>query len=184
LGETVGRGGARRPAGSRRKRVLDIAGTLAVLIFYAPVMTLLMLGMRLRRGGPILEQEETVGLGGRTFGRWRFRPAAEDDVCADIIERSGLTYLPSAINVLAGEMSLVGPEPHGTERSRYLQRGNPDYERRFEARPGMIWPRAEDGRSALVVELAYLAEWRTRLDLKIMGLHAFDGLFGEASEAG
>ena len=180
----MGRWRVRHPAGSKRKRVLDVAGALAILIFYAPVMTLLMLGTRLKRGGPVLEREETVGLGGRMFGRWRFRPPAEDDVCADIIERSGLTYLPSAINVLAGDMSLVGPEPHGPERSRYLRRGNSDYERRFEARPGLIWPRAEDGRSALIVELAYLAEWRTRLDLKIMGLHAFDGLFGATSEVG
>lgn len=181
--EAVEHGEAKRPAASKRKRALDMVGALAMIIFYAPVTMLLMLGLWLRRPGPILDQEETVGLGGRSFNRWRFRQSDGRDVCAEIIERAGLVYLPSVINVLAGEMSLVGPEPHGPERSRYLRQGDPDYGRRFAARPGMIWPRAEAGRAASIAERAYLAQWRTRLDLKIMARQAVDGLFGAPTHA-
>jgi lipopolysaccharide/colanic/teichoic acid biosynthesis glycosyltransferase len=181
--EMTGCSGGRGPAGSWGKRAVDILGAVAALVFYAPVFTVLVLAVRLTRQGPILAREATAGLKGAPFSRWRLHAAERETIFDRLLRRGGLADLPSAINVIAGDMSLVGPEPHSLERYRHLSKGRADYAKRFQARPGLLWPRAADGEPSLDAELDYISRWSGVLDLKVAGRCALDGLLGEQPAA-
>jgi putative colanic acid biosynthesis UDP-glucose lipid carrier transferase len=180
LSEATGYVGAVGPAGSACKRMLDVLGAVLVLVFFLPIGLLMIAAIRCSRDGPIFTHEETVGLGGRTFGRWRLhRPVERESVFDRILWQAGLDDLPSAVNVIDGDMSLIGPRPHSPERHRFLSKGRPDYVRRLEARPGMIWPRAGEGEPSWSAELDYVSRWSVYLDLKVAVLYAIQGLFRE-----
>jgi len=168
------------PAGSVCKRVLDVLGAVLVLVFFLPVGVLMIAAIRCSRSGPVFTCEQTVGLGGAIFGRWRLhRPVDGETVFDRALWQAGLADLPSAVNVIEGDMSLIGPRPQSPSQYVSLSRGLPDYSRRLEARPGMIWPRAGEGEPSWSAELDYVARWSVLEDLKVAGLYAVQGLFRE-----
>jgi putative colanic acid biosynthesis UDP-glucose lipid carrier transferase len=168
------------PARSVSKRTLDVLGAILVLLFFLPVGLLMIAGIRCSRRGPIFVREETVGLNGRRFGRWRlYRPAEGESLFDQVLWRAGLADLPSAVNVIDGDMSLIGPRPQSPGQDAYLRRGRPGYARRLEARPGMIWPRGAEGQPSWSAELDYVARWSVVLDLKVAAVYAVQGLFRE-----
>jgi lipopolysaccharide/colanic/teichoic acid biosynthesis glycosyltransferase len=109
------------------KRLLDITGSVLGLIILMPVMTVVGIIIKLDSPGPVFFRQERVGLGGRTFRILKFRSmvvgAARTGtaltVCADsritragiYLRRSKLDELPQLVNVLTGDMSIVGPRP-------------------------------------------------------------------------
>jgi putative colanic acid biosynthesis UDP-glucose lipid carrier transferase len=178
LVEVMVRSGVARPAASVSKRALDILGALALLVFFAPISIVLIAAIRLSRRGPVFSREDSVGLNGAPFSRWRLHDAAEQAGVFDAwVWRSGLEALPSAMNVIAGEMSLIGPEPHSRERSAHLIKHHADYARRFETRPGMICPRILSCEPSLSDDLDYVSSWTPLLDLKLAGLCVAHFLF-------
>jgi len=180
LVEATGRTGVVGPARSLSKRILDVLGAVLVLLFFLPIGVVMVIGIRCARSGPIFVREETVGLHGRTFGRWRlYRPVEDESVFDQLLWRAGLADLPSAVNVIDGDMSLIGPRPHSPGLDAYLRQGRPDYARRLEARPGMIWPRGDEGEPSWSAELDYVAGWSVFADLKVAALYAVQGLFRE-----
>lgn len=180
LSEATGRVGAVGPAGSVCKRTLDVLCAALVLMFYLPIGLVMIAAIRCGRRGPIFEQDQALGLDGRVFGRWRLhRPAENETVFDQILWRAGLGDLPSAVNVIDGDMSLIGPRPLSPAQYVRMNRGRPDYARRLEARPGMIWPRAGEGEPSWSAELDYVARWSMVVDLKVAGLYAIQGLFRE-----
>lgn len=171
-------------AGSWLKRTLDVVGAFALLLFFAPAAILLVCAIRLSRAGPILAREQTIGLNGKPFGRWRLhRAAGRQGVVDQIARRAGLADLPSALNVIVGEMSLIGPEPHSPQRSVLVGKGREDYARRFEARPGMIWPCGADGHPSMGADLDYVSRWTAFVDLKVAARYAVNRLFREEQDA-
>jgi putative colanic acid biosynthesis UDP-glucose lipid carrier transferase len=180
LSEATGRVGAVGPAESVCKRALDVLGAVLVLVFFLPIALVMIAAIRCGRSGPIFMREETVGLSGRAFGRWRLhRPVGRETVFDHVLWQAGLVDLPSAVNVIDGDMSLIGPRPQSPDQYACLSKGRPDYARRFEARPGMIWPRANEGEPSWSAELDYVARWSVFVDLKVAGLYAIQGLFRE-----
>jgi putative colanic acid biosynthesis UDP-glucose lipid carrier transferase len=176
----MGRGGAVGPAASVCKRTLDVLGAVLVLLFFLPIGLMMIAAIRCSRGGPIFEREQTVGLGGRIFARWRLhQPVERESVFDRVLWQAGLTDLPSAVNVIDGDMSLIGPRPHSPAQYACLSQGRPDYARRLEARPGMIWPRASEGEPSWSAELDYVVRWSVLVDLKVASLYAVQGLFRE-----
>ena len=172
------------PAGSWLKRTLDVVGAFALLLFFAPAGIVLICAIRLSRAGPIFTREQTIGLNGRPFGRWRLhRPAGRQGVIDQIAWRAGLTNLPTALNVIAGDMSLIGPEPHSPQRSVLVGKGREDYARRFEARPGMIWPYGADGQPSMGADLDYVSRWTAFMDLKVAARYAVTSLLREEQGA-
>uniref|UniRef100_B0SWD6 Sugar transferase n=1 Tax=Caulobacter sp. (strain K31) TaxID=366602 RepID=B0SWD6_CAUSK len=168
------------PAGSWLKRALDVVGAFALLLFFAPAAIALICAIRLSRAGPIFTREQTLGLNGKPFGRWRLHRAAGRQGAVDrLVWRAGLADLPSALNVIAGEMSLIGPEPHSPRRSGLIGKGRADYTTRFEARPGMIWPCGADGQPSLGADLDYVSQWTAFTDLKVAARYAVNGLLRE-----
>jgi sugar transferase EpsL len=152
-------GASSRPGGLAAKRALDIVVALGGLVLAAPVLLLIALAVRVCLGAPVLFRQRRPGLGGQPFMLLKFRTmtdarAAAGELLPDdqrmtplgrFLRRSSLDELPELINVLKGEMSLVGPRPLLME---YLPHYTPEQARRHEVRPGLTGWAAIHGRNA------------------------------------
>src|SRR4051794_11192947 len=138
----------------RIKPTLDLVMALVLLILTAPIMIAAMLLVRLSSRGPAIYSQRRLGLGGKVFTIFKIRTMYQDSE-----QHSGATWclpgdprvtplgralrfthldeLPQLVNVLLGEMSLVGPRPERPEFLPKLERAFPDYRRRLAVRPGL-----------------------------------------------
>jgi len=144
-------------------RALDIVLASAALLFFLPLMLLAALAVRSQGGGPVLFRQQRIGLGGRVFDCLKFRTMAADaeaqlpglidaewrasrkfrhDVrvtrLGGLLRRSSIDELPQLLNVLRGEMSLVGPRPIVMDEAALYGRRLSDY---CAVRPGLtgLW---------------------------------------------
>lgn len=182
------------------KRMVDVAGVLVGLVVGAPVLLLIALAIRLTSRGPVLFRQTRVGLGGDSFTLLKFRTMVADaearlpalgaanqyardplfkmkgdprhTTVGRFLRRSSLDELPQLINVMRGEMSLVGPRPAlPSEVSRY----RPHHFVRFEVLPGITGPWQVSGRNAITdfeavvrLEASYIRGWTVWRDLSIL----------------
>jgi len=181
------------------KRSMDLLlGTLALILF-APLMCALALLVKLFDGGPILYRQPRAGLGGRTFEMLKFRSmridaengtgpvwaTAADNRCTPpgrFMRRWSLDELPQLLNVLAGDMSLVGPRP---ERGVFIdgfRRQLPSYFLRHQVKAGITgwaqvngWRGNTSLRRRLECDLYYISNWSLSLDLKILWMTLWRG---------
>jgi lipopolysaccharide/colanic/teichoic acid biosynthesis glycosyltransferase len=156
-----------RQRGLLAKRALDIVGALAGLLLVAPVLLPIALAVRLGLGTPVLFRQPRPGLGGRPFGLLKFRTMtdardARGQLLPDgqrltglgrFLRRTSLDELPELLNVLKGDMSLVGPRPLLMD---YLPHYTAEQARRHEVRPGLTGWAAINGRNAI--------SWAERLE--------------------
>jgi exopolysaccharide biosynthesis polyprenyl glycosylphosphotransferase len=179
------------------KRATDVLGSSVGLVLIAPLLALIALAIRLDTRGPLLFRQQRVGRDGRTFSMLKFRTmvdgahhqqaALSDKNEADglfkiaddpritrvgrVLRRTSLDELPQLLNVLRGEMSLVGPRPLVPEDDLRVEGW---YRRRLHLTPGMTgrWQVLGSARIPLqeMVKLDYLyvANWSLWLDVKIM----------------
>jgi len=185
------------------KRAVDLGGALVALILLTPVILLIALLIRLESRGHVFFRQARRGHRGRTFEVIKFRtmcPDAESRLGAleDSNESAGgvlfklrddprvtplgrflrhysLDELPQVINILRGEMSLVGPRPLQLRDSDMLLALDPkSYARRLDVMPGLTGPWQVGGRSDLNYEqmveldLDYVENWSNARDLKII----------------
>ncbi|HEX5587929.1 MAG TPA: sugar transferase, partial [Acidimicrobiia bacterium] len=146
--------------GDQLKRAIDVLGSAVGLVVLSPVLLVVAVLVRLRMGSPVLFRQTRPGLHGEPFELVKFRTMtdtrladgslAPDDVrltaLGRFLRRTSLDELPELLNVLAGEMSLVGPRPLLTE---YLPLYSPEQARRHEVRPGITGWTQVNGRNAL-----------------------------------
>lgn len=173
----------RRAAGAARsyqdiKRMLDIALSVLALIVLSPVLALATLAVALDSPGPILFCQRRTGLNGRPFGIFKFRTMSvleDGDEVTQAIEgdarvtRTGrflraasIDELPQLFNVLAGDMSLVGPRPHAIAHDEYYGARIAGYDRRFAVKPGITgWAQVCGARGATPT----LEHMRARIEL-------------------
>jgi sugar transferase EpsL len=169
-----------------KKRAFDVVGATALLVLLSPVVGVVALVVRIRMGRPVLFRQVRPGRGGRPFTVLKFRTMTEQrdangDLLPDearltgigrLLRRTSLDALPELVNVLAGEMSLVGPRPLLME---YLPRYTPEQMRRHEVRPGITGWTQVNGRNALTwddkfaLDVWYVDHQSLRLDLDILG---------------
>jgi sugar transferase EpsL len=169
------------------KRLLDLSLTFPALILLSPALLLVAILVRLRLGSPVLFRQVRPGLHGTPFTLLKFRTMAdafdaEGDLlpdaerltpCGRFLRRTSLDELPELINVLRGEMSLVGPRPL---LMAYLGRYTPDQMRRHEVKPGLTGWAQVNGRNILnweqkfILDVWYVDHLSLWLDLKIIGL--------------
>jgi sugar transferase EpsL len=167
----VGEGGRSTATMSEvASRVFDVVVAGLVLLVAWPVLAGVALAIRLTMGSPVMFRQQRAGCDGKTFELVKFRTmrtaAPGDDgpetdearltKLGKVLRASSLDELPTLVNVLKGEMSLVGPRPLPI---RYLPRYSAGHARRHEVRPGITgWAQA-NGRNALT--------WDDQLDMDV-----------------
>lgn len=167
------------------KRVFDLLGASFLLLLCGPLIALIALLVRLALGKPVLFRQLRPGLKGRPFELLKFRTMLNSCDEAGIplpdsrrltsfgkfLRKTSLDELPELINVLRGEMSLVGPRPLLMD---YLSLYNPEQARRHDVRPGITGWAQVNGRNALSWEekfahdIWYVANHSLALDLRIL----------------
>jgi len=181
------------------KRMVDLAVSAAALAALAPLLALIALAVRLDSPGPVLFRQVRVGHNRRRFRVWKFRTMTADAEARQPelearnqvrgaafkihddprvtrlgrgLRRASLDELPQLVNVLRGQMSLVGPRPLPV---RDVERLSQDWQRRrFSVRPGLTCLWQSGGRHRLAfdewmrLDLDYIDNWSLLLDLKIL----------------
>ena len=172
------------------KRAIDLIVASVALIVLGIPMAFIALLIRLRLGSPVIYRQERPGLHGRTFEILKFRTMV-DATDADgnplpnrvritplghFLRRTSLDELPELINVVRGEMSLVGPRPL---RTFYLDRYTPEQARRHDVMPGITGWAQINGRNTitwderLALDICYVDHASVWLDLKILAQTLF-----------
>jgi lipopolysaccharide/colanic/teichoic acid biosynthesis glycosyltransferase len=144
------------------KPVLDRMAAAVLLVLLAPVFVLVAIRVWRALGRPLLFRQARAGLGGKPFTLLKFRSMAEGtgadadrlDAFGGRLRASGLDELPQLINVLRGEMSLVGPRPLPLA---YVAHYSPRQAQRLRVKPGLAGPGVAAGRNAV--------DWPRRLEL-------------------
>jgi sugar transferase EpsL len=175
--------------------VFDIAAAATLLVFLSPVLLIVALAVRARLGTPVLFRQTRPGRGGRPFTLLKFRTMNNDcdasgallsdearlTAVGRFLRRMSLDELPELVNVLRGDMSLVGPRPLLME---YVPRYTPDQWRRQDIRPGITGWAQVNGRNALswdekfALDVWYVDHRSFRLDLDILARTAREVLSG------
>lgn len=143
------------------KRLLDVLGALALLVLLAPVLAGVALLVLARLGRPVLFRQERAGRGGRPFTLWKFRsmregPGGDAERLTPLgraLRAAALDEWPQLVNVLRGEMSLVGPRPLPPA---YTAHFTPRQAERLRVRPGLCGLAQSMGRNAV--------PWEDRLE--------------------
>lgn len=166
------------------KRAFDILLTLLTAVLWLPLLGLVVCVVLISMGAPVFFTQERPGMGGKIFRLLKFRTMRLGDASdAERLTRTGrflratsLDELPELLNVLKGDMSLVGPRPLLV---RYLPRYTPEQKRRHTVRPGLTGWAQIHGRNAITWEqkfaydIWYVDHQNFWLDLKIIGLTAW-----------
>ena len=180
------------------KRLIDISGALTALILTAPVLLLAMAAVKLTSRGPALFSQERVGLRGREFTLYKLRTMHDGSEqqqggiqhlneqqgpvfkvrndprltwIGRWLRRTSIDELPQLINVLRGEMSLVGPRP---ARPREVRRYESWQHHRLAVKPGLTCTWQVSGRSDLsfetwmALDLEYTRSWSNRGDIILL----------------
>ena len=167
------------------KRVFDVILSAAVLVVLSPVILIVGALVRLRLGSPVLFVQSRPGVGARSFNLVKFRtmltrcdargiplPDAQRLTrLGQFLRSSSIDELPEFWNVLAGDMSIVGPRPLLVQ---YLGRYTPEEARRHEVRPGVTGLAQVNGRNALSwkrkfeLDVEYVDSCSLALDLNIL----------------
>ena len=189
-----GQGFVQGPVRRTVKRTFDIVSSSVLLLLGAPVVLLTALAVKLDSRGPVLYRQERVGLGGRPFTCLKFRSMqvdAESDGVARwaikddprttrvgaFIRKMRIDELPQLVNVLRGEMSLVGPRPERPGFVADLERQIPFYALRHSVKPGVTgWAQVrytygasvEDARKKHQLDLYYVKNNSLFLDLLVL----------------
>ncbi|MEE9381937.1 MAG: sugar transferase [Nannocystaceae bacterium] len=175
------------------KCAIDRSGAFAGIVLLAPMWLVVVLLIRVTMGRPVFFLQDRVGKNDRIFKMWKFRTMREpsrgsgDTRVTDIqrgksdalritgvgglLRRTSLDELPQLLNVLQGDMSLVGPRP---QLAAYLERYSPRQRRRHEMRPGITGLAQVRGRNTLSWEqkfeydVQYIDRWSLRLDARLL----------------
>jgi lipopolysaccharide/colanic/teichoic acid biosynthesis glycosyltransferase len=167
------------------KRLIDLTITIIVLVLIVPVLLLIAIMVRLKLGAPVFFRQQRPGLDGNPFTIVKFRTMTNKTNAAgellpdaerltpfgQFLRRTSLDELPELLNVLQGDMSLVGPRPLLME---YLSLYSPEQMRRHEVRPGITGWAQIHGRNAIswdekfVMDVWYVDNVSLWLDLKIV----------------
>jgi exopolysaccharide biosynthesis polyprenyl glycosylphosphotransferase len=174
------------------KRVFDLVLSAVLLIPGIPLMAIIAIAVRLDSPGPVIYRQERVGKDGRTFTAYKFRSMMQDAEAETgpvftsrddpritrvgrFLRRTSFDEVPQVLNVLRGEMSLVGPRPERPYFVAQFEQEVEGYAQRHEVRPGITgWAQLNDLRQDTSIEQRtiydtyYVDNWSLAFDLKIL----------------
>lgn len=178
-----------------RKRALDILASTLLLFLFAPLLLLAALLIKLESPGPALFRQTRGGLGGVRFQILKLRTmhCREDGPeliqaqrgdnrvtrIGRLLRASSIDELPQLLNVLRGDMSLVGPRPHAAAHDDFYAVRIPDYYARYQTRPGLTgWAQVKGLRGGtdtveamsrrVEADIDYIRTWSILKDAKIV----------------
>lgn len=184
------------------KRVEDIILASLILILISPLLFVLALAVKLTSKGPVIFKQRRYGIDGKPIAVWKFRSmtvtedgdqvtqATKDDnrltPIGAFIRSTSLDELPQFINVLAGDMSIVGPRPHAIAHNEQYRKLILGYMLRHKVKPGITglaqvngWRGETDTldkmEKRIELDLEYIRSWSLWLDLKIVFVTVFKG---------
>jgi len=193
--------------GGRRwmKAIEDRGLALLFLCIASPVMLIIALSIKITSKGPVFFRQERHGWNGRKFMVYKFRSmfvhqeqnkqlsqATKQDnrvtKFGRLLRRTSLDELPQLLNVLQGDMSIVGPRPHAVEHNEYYKNLVFSYMQRFRMKPGITgWAQVSGYRgetdtldkmqSRVEYDLYYIENWTLLFDLRIILLTLWRGFF-------
>jgi lipopolysaccharide/colanic/teichoic acid biosynthesis glycosyltransferase len=173
------------------KRVLDIVGAIVLLTLLCPLMLIIVVAIRLDSRGKALFFQERLGRNGKPFKIWKFRTMitgaqqqgtgifthagdARITRVGKLIRATSLDELPQLFNVVAGQMSFVGPRPPLTNWPHQYEDYDPQGKSRFKVRPGITgWSQVQSRNSAewperLIEDAHYVDNRSLMMDLRIL----------------
>jgi Undecaprenyl-phosphate glucose phosphotransferase len=182
------------------KRGFDLIVALSAFIVFSPVMLLVAIIIKLEDRGPVFYRQERMGLDGKPFDIFKFRSmrvgaenesgakwAEKDDPrrtrAGRFIRKTSIDELPQLLNVLLGDMSVVGPRPERPQFVEQFRAEFPHYMLRHKVRAGMTgWAQVHGWRGNTSIririehDLYYIENWSLMLDLKILFMTLVHGL--------
>lgn len=188
------------------KRVEDIVLGSLILLLISPVMLTIALAVKLTSRGPVLFKQRRYGLNGQVIEVWKFRSMSVLEDCEYIpqaqkndprvtrlgafLRRTSLDELPQFINVLQGQMSIVGPRPHAVAHNEQYRKLIHGYMLRHKVKPGITgWAQVKGWRGEtdtiekmemrVQYDLEYINNWSILFDLKIILMTVFGGMLGK-----
>src|SRR5207237_1013217 len=177
------------------KRMLDLTLAFIALVFFTPLLVLTAIAIRLDGPGAVIFRQSRKGFNGRPFVMFKFRTmTVQEDGDAvtqatrhdsrvtsigRLLRAASIDELPQLVNVVRGEMSLIGPRPHALAHDNYFEKVLEDYAFRHHVKPGMTgWAQAHGLRGAtptvelisqrVKLDLWYINNWSLWLDLQIL----------------
>lgn len=190
------------------KRCFDVVVASLVLLLAAPVMALIALLIKITSEGPVFFAQKRHGLNYREIKVYKFRSmnvmedgaevrqAERNDprvtAIGSILRRSSLDELPQFLNVLRGEMSVIGPRPHALVHTGQYEAELETYANRHQVKPGITgWAQVngyrgetkttEQMKKRVEHDLDYINNWSLWRDIKILFMTPIYGLFGETA---
>ncbi len=182
------------------KRSFDVAVASLVLMLIAPLLALIAVAIKRDSSGPVFFRQRRRGFNQREFLIWKFRTMTtmeDGDAVRQVrpgdervtrvgrvLRKYNLDELPQLINVLQGDMSLVGPRPHAIAHDAYYEKIITDYPRRLKVQPGITgWAQVNGFRGPTTTDVAmrnrvdhdlfYVQNWSISLDVYILLLTVF-----------
>lgn len=177
------------------KRLLDIAVASVALLVFLPLLITVGVMIRVESGGPAVFRQRRTGHRGRIFTIYKFRTMTVAEDCADVrqatrgdarvtplgavLRKLSIDELPQFLNVLKGDMSLVGPRPHALAHDEQYGELIPVYVDRFRAKPGLTGLAQVNGLRGEILDLRcmrdrvaadnlYIDSWSLGLDVAIL----------------
>lgn len=195
----------RRPvAVSFVKKLIDFCVAMGALLFLLPALLTIALLIKIDSPGPVFFRQRRTGLDGRMFHIYKFRSmtVAEDGDrvvqakandqrvtrVGRLLRRTSLDEIPQLLNIVKGDMSLVGPRPHALSHDQEFASVVPDYNQRFQTRPGLTGLAQVNGYRGEIVtrtdlekriayDVEYIETWSIGLDIMTI-LKTVPCLFG------
>ncbi len=187
------------PVKATAKRAVDICGALVGIVLFSPIMLVVATLIKLTSPGPIIFKQERVGLHNKPFMMYKFRSMVQQTEADEkkgwtvpgdprvtrvgrFIRKTSIDEFPQFFNVLAGQMSLIGPRPERTQFVEMFKEEIPRYMIKHQVRPGMTgWAQVNGLRGDTSIyervkyDIWYIENWTMSLDVKILFLTIFKG---------
>ncbi|KMK99303.1 sugar transferase [Rossellomorea marisflavi] len=182
----------------RLKRICDVLFSLVGIIVLSPLLLIVAFAIKLESKGPVIFQQDRLGLKGEIFKIYKFRSmcvGAEKDGVYEVkgdsrvtkigkfIRKTSIDELPQFFNIIKGDMSIIGPRPTLTYHPWSLDEYNDDQKKRFTVRPGVTGWAQVNGRKEvpwdkrIMYDIEYVENLSMSFDIKIFSRTLYKVLF-------
>lgn len=185
------------------KRTMDIVGSILMLIVFSPIFLASAIAVKVSSKGPVIYRQERVGLHNTRFVMYKFRTMEiqkESDEkkawttpndprvtkVGRVLRRTSMDELPQLINILKGDMSIVGPRPERPQFVAQFKEEIPRYMVKHQVRPGLTgWAQVNGLRGDTSIkdrikfDIYYIENWSVLFDIRIMFMTVFRGLINK-----